>query len=235
MRSSSSTALTTKFYLGDQLNDLLSQKNKGLLDQIIQCYIEVFNESWGEKWDYESASNEITSSFKNNKSRIPLAVFLFDKSRVVGFAWAIITDIIHIESEKDMPFNILKGEKNDGVDSLKFWMKIWGKKSILVFREMGVLKSYRGGHALSLFLPIIKSARENNCDYINYWTSPESATFKLGLSIGFWPIKIFNKNDLILLMGNMNYVFSLLKKYKSRNILSKIEFKGRLRGNIIKY
>jgi hypothetical protein len=183
-----SNTLKTKFYFGAELVDLIKEKNKDLLDQIIHCYVSVFNESWSEKWDFESASREIIESFSMDSNRIPLAVFLFDQSKVVGFAWAVITTDDYISAKKDMPFPVSMPEKNDGISVLKFWLNIWNKKKILIFREMGVLKSYRGGHAISLFYPIIRCANKHGCNYINYWTSSKSPTFTMGLSISFYAI-----------------------------------------------
>jgi hypothetical protein len=234
MKWTPSNILTTKFYFGAELTNLINEE-KVILDQIIHCYITVFNESWGEEWNYDAASKEIISSFSSSKHRIPLAVLLFDRSKVVGFAWAVVTEAEFLSPERDMPFHAKQSEKIDGVNSVKFWLNQASKSRILIFREMGVLKSYRGGNAMTLFFPIIQRANVLGCDYVNYWTSVKSPTLKMGLSFGFWPIKIFSGNGLILLMGNMKCISGLIKDYKGFNFFKKLRLKRLIDVNLSRY
>lgn len=70
-----------KTYFGDEVTRL----DDVTLNDLAECYMTVFNESWGESWTISSARSEITNSLRNDPERIPLISLLYRDDKIIGF------------------------------------------------------------------------------------------------------------------------------------------------------
>ena len=84
-------AFTIKTCFGKELEWLTNEQ----LLEIANCYKEVFNESWGESWTTESALEEVTDALTWRPHRIPIAAFLYENHKVVGFSWGLLMQKEH--------------------------------------------------------------------------------------------------------------------------------------------
>ncbi|MCP4130868.1 MAG: hypothetical protein GY754_07785 [bacterium] len=189
-------------YYGEELSLL----NNDTLIALADCYAEVFNQSWNEKWTRETALNEIMEAFINQEDRIPLVTIIQKEGKIIGFAWGILTGISCLEAEKDMPYGLSKEKKEEGLTVAKYWLKnVLEFEKIFLYREFGIIQQYRGKLASFLTVNLLELAYEKNIKTLLYWTDLKSRIFYLGLGAGGYPIHFFLENDLILMGGNIKY------------------------------
>jgi len=189
-----------EFFSGRELKNISSEKQL----EIVKCYMEVFNESWQENWTIEAAQNEIESSFRISEKRIPILSLLWHEKELAGFAWGCLTDADNLLAEKDMPFYLTTEKKEECLRITKYWLKTIVKQyKVLIFHEFGAKKKFRNSVSSFNGLSILSYALEHGCKSLVYWTSEKSNMFRLGLSLGWYPIHFCIDNDIILMGGNV--------------------------------
>lgn len=187
------------------------------LRKIALCYQEVFNESWGEEWTEASALREILKSFKAEEGREFIGTVLLRGEKVVGFSWGVVADVNAISPNRDMPFESPLNEKEDSLRTLAHWLEVsGGGQKVLIFREIGALKSVRGRLAGALAFHLLDSAIQGGAQSLFLWTSPKSAAFKLSLGL-FWRPIYFFENGCLIMAGKTLYARNLAKKVLSIN------------------
>ena len=190
-----------------------------LLKKIARCYREVFNESWGEKWTLGSAEAEILKSFRSENGREFIGTILLQGEEVIGFSWGVLADISCVSAERDFPFHSPLPEKQTALKALLRWLEVSraGDK-VLIFREIGALKSVRGRLAGHLAFHLFRAGLEGGASKMFLWTSPNSAAFRLGLGLLWRPIFFF-ENGCLIMAGGLHYAYSLAKRGLSFNPL----------------
>ncbi len=198
--------------------DLLPQE---VIDSFAECYKEIFNQYWNEKWTKETAENIIKKGLVAAKERKSIISLLFDDKRVVGFAWIVLAAIDSVNIE-DMPYNLTETEKEYGVKAVKYWLNSVNQRKIIIYRELGIYNKYqnlKNEHIASrITLPIIKKAYDKEYNALFYWTNPNNATFKLGLGFCWYPIHYYVNHDRVIMAGEVKkfiyYLQGILNKDK---------------------
>ena len=196
--------------------DLLPQE---VIDSFAECYKEIFNQYWDEKWTKETAENIIKKGLVVSKERKSIISLLFDDKRVVGFAWIVLAAIDSVNIE-DMPYNLTKTEKEDGVKAIKYWLNLVNQRKIIIYRELGIYNKYqnlKNEHIASkITLPIIKKAYDEEYKALFCWTSPSNVIFKLGLGFFWQPIHYYADYDRVIMVGGVKkfiyYLQGILNK-----------------------
>lgn len=175
---------------------------------IADCYMEVFNESWGEKWTIAEAESQIDALLSFSEERSPLLSLLWYEHELAGFACGSLTHTKNLVAEKDMPFSLSSEKKEEALLVSKYWLsKIVKQESIFIFSEYGAKKKFRNGVSSFSALAVLSLALENGCKTLLFWTNEKSAVFKIGLCVGWYPIHYCITDDLIIMGGNI--VFSI--------------------------
>jgi hypothetical protein len=186
--------------------DCLLHINSKILIEIAECYAEVFNESWNEEWTVKRAVSSIRKSLTASQCRIPLLSLLYHEERMAGFSWLVLTDRNNIAID-DMPFGVSKAKKNYGREVIRYWCDLAKNSRLIIFRDVGVKKEFRNDPANKnlgsmLELAVIQEAVKRGYRLMFHWTSPQSAIFNVGISLGNHPICFFPREERIILKGN---------------------------------
>lgn len=193
--------------------------DKKMLHGLSACYCETFNESWQEDWTMNQALKNISQNLLKSENRRPLLSLLLDQEKIIGFSWVILTHAENILFD-DLPFGADKYEKGSALSSINKWLKLIGRKKILAYKELGILKKYRNTssrHLASLLsLPLLKKAYSSGYKTAFQWTSASSPAFKLSLGCKCHPIYIFN-NGYILFAGSTKSYIRLLEGINEKN------------------
>jgi hypothetical protein len=192
-----------ELFYGEELNQIPEDK----MVKLANCYKNIFNTFWNEKWTNSSAREEIESSLSLTTARKPLLSLAVNNDNIVGFAWIILTDKDNIDLN-DMPFGADIDERMIGVETVRYFLKLANTKKVVVFREIGIEKEFqffKGRHmAANLTLPIIEQAIKEGYKILFYWTNPGNSSFKQGLGFNWHPIHFFYKCDRVIMKGGLN-------------------------------
>lgn len=197
----------------------INSLSQEIIDSFAECYKEIFNQHWNENWTKKAAENVIKRELvvaKERKSNISL---LFDDKKVVGFAWIVLATINSISIE-DMPYDLTKIEKEDGVKIIKYWLNLVNQKKIIIYRELGIYNKYQNLNnehvASKITFPIIKKAYDKGYKALFCWTSPSNVIFKLGLGFYWQPIHYYADHDRVIMVGGVKkfiyYLQGILNK-----------------------
>ncbi len=190
-------------YRDDPLNSI----GKLLLDSLVQCYIEVFNESWGDSWTYDSALKEIQASLKKTQYRSPiLSLLLCDKDNVVGFAWGICTTVEHI-ALSDMPFYY---EPEEQIRLLGLTKDYIGLKPVLVYRECGAKHKYRKDLFTLMTLELCLYGKACGIEKLIFWTSRDSSVRKYFMGLKVDVISESADKKISIYIGSIQYFLNVL-------------------------
>lgn len=196
-------------FYGEELQKLDDE----LITNIATCYIEVFTESWHKSWTLESAKEEIKTSFKHEKTRIPLASILFYDEKVIAFTWGCVTSAKYISAQRDMPYKLPDELKQVGVQKARYWLKnITKKDEVFIYRDHGAKKEYRGMLSAYMSYEIFDYLKNLGINTLLYWTSLRSRAFELGVGAKLIPIHFFEFDDLVLIAGNVRYSHAFAEK-----------------------
>ena len=224
-------------YFGDEV----LQISAGTVDDLAQCYMTVFNESWGESWTLGSARAEIMNSLRADPERIPLISLLYKDDTIIGFCWVLLMHKTAMSKEHDMPWELSDGEKSTGMAISSYWLtEVVKKDRIMFIKELGVLKEYRQVVSPFLSIPILERSAQMGYDVGFLWTNVNSKAFKWGLGVGYSPVHFFITNNLLLMYGSVqgslkamrNVVeasFSKQSQYYMINNINKYLLKGEAR------
>ena len=227
----SAMGLRIQTFEGNQVNRL----SESQLVQIAHCYMEVFNESWGESWDEVSALREVKNSLQVETGRTPIASLLYRGNKLIGFAWGVLLDKDSLAAERDMPFGLHHREKQKGLRIAQYWLdNIAKQKKLFLWRELGVLKSHRKLMAPFLGISAFKQAMKLGYNTTLFWTNIDSAAFNWGLGVGLTPVHFFIKKNLLLMFGSISYTVSILEKMLSNESSSEKRY-YEFFGNINRY
>lgn len=227
-----------KTYFGDEVTHI----NETTIDDLAQCYMNVFNESWGESWTHSSAKSEITHSLRSDPDRIPLISLLYKGESIIGFCWVLLMDKSAMSQEHDMPWELSDTEKTNGMTISHYWLSEVVKKDRIMFiKELGVLKEFRQVVSPFLSIPILERSAQMGYDVGFLWTNVNSKAFKWGLGVGYSPVHFFITNNLLLMYGSVqgslkamrNVVeasFSKQSQYYMINNINKYLLKGEARN-----
>lgn len=227
-----------KTFFGDEVLTM----NELTLNDLAECYMNVFNESWGESWTISSAKSEITNSLRNDPNRIPLISLLYKDDKIIGFCWVLLMNQRAMSKELDMPWELSDPEKESGMTISKYWLSEVVKKDRIMFiKELGVLKEYRQVVSPFLSIPILERSANMGYDVGFLWTNVNSKAFKWGLGVGYSPVHFFITNNLLLMYGSVqgslkamrNVVeasFSKQSQYYMINNINKYLLKGEARN-----
>lgn len=189
-----------KTYFGDEVLNI----SESAIDDLAQCYMTVFNESWGESWTHSSAKSEITHSLRSDPERIPLISLLYKGESVIGFCWALLMHNSAMSKEHDMPWELSDAEKTNGMEISKYWLgEVVKKDRIMFIKELGVLKEFRQVVSPFLCIPILERSVQMGYDVGFLWTNVNSGAFKWGLGVGYSPVHFFITNNLLLMYGSV--------------------------------
>lgn len=227
-----------KTYFGEEVLNI----DEDTLNDLAQCYMTVFNESWGESWTLSSAKNEISHSLRSDPERIPLISLLYRGDAIIGFCWVLLMHKSAMSKEHDMPWELSDAEKVSGMTISDYWLKEVVKKDRIMFiKELGVLKEYRQVVSPFLSIPILERSANMGYDVGFLWTNVNSKAFKWGLGVGYSPVHFFITNNLLLMYGSVqgslramrNVVeasFSKQSQYYMINNINKYLLKGEARN-----
>ncbi|MGJ8688542.1 MAG: hypothetical protein ACSHXZ_03395 [Gammaproteobacteria bacterium] len=227
-----------KTYFGDEVTGM----NEATVDDLAQCYMNVFNESWGESWTHSSAKSEITHSLRNDPDRIPLISLLYKGDAIIGFCWVLLMNKAAMSKEHDMPWELSESEKDSGMTISNYWLtEVVKKDRIMFIKELGVLKEFRQVVSPFLSIPILERSAQMGYDVGFLWTNVNSKAFKWGLGVGYSPVHFFITNNLLLMYGSVqgslkamrNVVeasFSKQSQYYMINNINKYLLKGEARN-----
>jgi hypothetical protein len=200
-------------YINEELENLSSQ----LIFDIANCYKQIYKQSWGEEWTIEDALKEVKHSFIYSEGRIPIASIVFLEEMVIGFAWGLMTDTSHLIAESDMPFKLPAELKEEGITKTIFRLQeISNVDRLFMYREIAVLKEYRGHIGPHLGMTILSNANEMGYNVLLAWTHIESRAFEFGLGCKWLPFHYFTPRvdgkALTLLTGSLKYALSLIER-----------------------
>lgn len=227
-----------KTYFGDEVTGM----NEATVDDLAECYMNVFNESWGESWTHSSAKSEITHSLRNDPDRIPLISLLYKGDAIIGFCWVLLMNKAAMSKEHDMPWELSESEKDSGMTISNYWLtEVVKKDRIMFIKELGVLKEFRQVVSPFLSIPILERSAQMGYDVGFLWTNVNSKAFKWGLGVGYSPVHFFITNNLLLMYGSVqgslkamrNVVeasFSKQSQYYMINNINKYLLKGEARN-----
>jgi len=172
--------------------------------------MNVFNESWREKWTEASALEEVRKAFAQEEGREPLATIIWKQEKAIGFAWGFLTDVDHLIAERDMPFSLPLELKQEGLKKAKLWLIEVAKTSrVFLYREFGCLDEFKGRMAPHLTLEILRKVESKDIKVLLFWTSISSRVFDLGVGLKWAPIHFFtpafNDQNLLVMAGNVKY------------------------------
>ncbi len=102
-------------------------ENPDTLNELAQCYCDVFNEGWGESWTIEAAKKVIRSGLVPTDKRKAIAVLLFHEHKIIGFYLCIMIATDDITKET-MPVSLSSAHKMKGVQVAQYWLKNIVKK-----------------------------------------------------------------------------------------------------------
>jgi len=227
----SAMGLRIQTFEGNQV-DRLSESQ---LVQIAHCYREIFNESWGESWDEVSALREVKYNLRVERGRTPIASFLYQGHKLIGFAWGVLLNKDSLAAERDMPFGLHSDEKEKGLKVSLYWLDNIAKQNkLFLLRELGVLKTHR--KLMAPFLTISAFKRAINLGYNTtlFWTNIDSGVFNWGLGVGLTPVHFFITKNLLLMFGSISYTVSILERAFS-NDSSGTKRYSEFFGNINRY
>ncbi len=225
-------------YFGEEV----LQISDATLNDLAQCYMTVFNESWGESWTLSSARAEITHSLRDDPERIPLISLLYKGDLIIGFCWVLLMHKNAMSKAHDMPWELSGAEKSTGMSISHYWLSEVVKKDRIMFiKELGVLKEYRQVVSPFLSIPILERSSQWGYDVGFLWTNVNSKAFKWGLGVGYSPVHFFITNNLLLMYGSVqgslkamrNVVeesFSKQSQYYMINNINKYLLKGEARN-----
>ena len=206
---------------------------RSTLNSLARCYAEVFNESWGEDWTFETAMAEVNKCITAPPGYTPIISLLFREEEVVGFCWAFVMETDSL-TEDSAPFSSSNFKRHESVNVAKYWLASVGRQSRLIsMRELGVLKQYRQDKAPYLNIPIFERAKCMDCNMAFLRTKITSRVFKWGLGVGFIPLQLFMVDDLLLMKGNVKYALNLL--YSSIDEAQKRKSQQEIISNIKRY
>ena len=216
---------------GNQVNRL----SESQLVQIAHCYMEVFNESWGESWDEVSALREVQNSLRVESGRTPMASLLYRKNKLIGFAWGVLLDKDSLNAERDMPFELHQSDKDKGLRVAQYWLENIAKQNkLFLLRELGVLKSHRKLVAHFLTVSAFKRAIKLGYNTTLFWTSIDSGAFNWGLGVGLTPVHFFIKKNLLLMFGSISYAVNVFDKSLNSDLGNERRYREFF-GNINRY
>lgn len=192
---------------------------KDEVDSLINCYADVYNESWpDETWDYETARKTVLESLAVTKSRKPILAILKKDNKVVGFSWIILTSKDSINSS-DLPFNLSQEEIAESLRVIKLWNQLAKKDKVVILKETGIRKECRiikRRHAGSLLHePIFQHAAQEGFKVLFYWTSFESPAYSQGINAGWHPIIFFPQKNRVIIKGDVTTFVEQLKLINS--------------------
>ncbi len=227
-----------KTYFGDEVAHI----SEATINDLAHCYMNVFNESWGESWTLSSAKSEITHSLRSDPDRIPLISLLYKGEAIIGFCWVLLMHKSAMSKEHDMPWELSDPEKTNGMSISHYWLSEVVKKDRIMFiKELGVLKEFRQVVSPFLSIPILERSAQMGYDVGFLWTNVNSKAFKWGLGVGYSPVHFFITNNLLLMYGSVqgslkamrNVVeasFSKQSQYYMINNINKYLLKGEARN-----
>ena len=223
--------LSIQTFEGNQVNRL----SESQLVQIAHCYMEVFNESWGESWDEVAALREVKNSLRVESGRTPMASLLYRKNKLIGFAWGVLLDKDSLNAERDMPFELHQDDKEKGLRVAQYWLENIAKQNkLFLLRELGVLKSHRKLVAHFLTVSAFKRAIELGYNTTLFWTSIDSGAFNWGLGVGLTPVHFFIKKNLLLMLGSISYAVNVFDKSLNSDLSNERRYREFF-GNINRY
>ncbi len=227
-----------KTFFGDEVAHI----NEQTIDDLAECYMNVFNESWGESWTHSSAKSEISHSLRSDPERIPLISLLYKGEKIIGFCWVLLMNKSAMSKEHDMPWELSDSEKTNGMSISHYWLtEVVKKDRIMFIKELGVLKEFRQVVSPFLSIPILERSAQMGYDVGFLWTNVNSKAFKWGLGVGYSPVHFFITNNLLLMYGSVqgslkamrNVVeasFSKQSQYYMINNINKYLLKGEARN-----
>lgn len=178
------------------------------LIKLAQCYKEVFNYAWQEEWTIDSALEELKRGLAISEKRLPLLSFIKQDNEIHGFALAILSSVDEICCD-DMPFNLCKQKKEEGVKVVKYWCQLANHDKVLIFRELGVKKEYQiwqGTHMGSILnLQIARAAKNAGYKVLIYWTdASKTNVFIQCLGLCWHPIHFFVDEQRVIMKGDVD-------------------------------
>lgn len=204
--------LRIQTFEGNEVNRL----SESQLVQIAHCYMEVFNESWGESWDEVSALREVKKILRVESGRTPMAALLYQKNKLIGFAWGILLNKDSLVAERDMSSGLHSREKQKGLNVAHYWLdNIAKQKKVFLLRELGVLKSHRKLLTPFLGISAFKRAIDLGYNIAFFSTKIDSGVFNWALGIGLTPVHFFIRKNKLLMLGSISYAVSILEKMLS--------------------
>lgn len=205
----SAMGLRIQTFEGNQVNRL----SESQLAQIAHCYMEVFNESWGESWDEVSALREVKKILQLESGRTPMASLLYRENKLIGFAWGILLDKDSLVAERDMSSGLHRREKEKGLKVAQYWLdNIAKQKKLFLLRELGVLKNHRKLLTPFLGISAFKRATKLGYNIAFFSTNIDSGVFNWALGIGLTPLHFFIRKNKLLMLGSISYAVSILEK-----------------------
>ncbi len=183
-------------------------KKRPLIDSLINCYIEIFNESdvWSEDYTYEDVIIILQKQLTGAAS-IRLCVDS-RTSEVIGFCWAqLIT-----ASEVHDTINAVQYVQSHSSINIKHQLgKLVGKESVIYLQDLGVSKAYRGKiHLGQLIASVLEDvAVQANTRKIFFWSIKETCVKKLAQRVNINPA--FTADNMQFFAGHLPN----LKRYVS--------------------
>ena len=166
---------------GESLIDFFNQKGT----EIARVYKAIFEgHPFYEEWPEEKAFNWCHECLSRQGA---LAAFLIDDGMVKGFIFGTIIAPKEL-SAKDLPFCATKEEQKDALMILR--EEFLNEETVLVIREMGALRGYRGVAAPNMIQNFFIQSLNLGAQRVIYWTKVSSPAYSLGVGYGWRPLSL---------------------------------------------
>lgn len=179
------------------------QLNRNLAwhDGLIECYREVFQESWGENYSYQ----EVKQRLQKELTGSACLRFVMDMTtnKVIGFCWA------QFLSPSEIKCAIASIKYIHTVKHFLIDDAVQTTSSIIYIHDIGILKSARNQVPLSLLiLPVLESvALYSHCRQIMFWSIQQTCIAHLASKIDIRPY--YKMGDVQFFNGVLPAVYGI--------------------------
>jgi hypothetical protein len=164
--------------------DFETVRQSGMFASLVQAYIEVFRESWGEIHKEDDVIRRIERQMSVSDSAL---VILVEQDRVVGFTWAGILNGDQIVDDCIIEPSFSSASRGDWDGLRKRLNEELGLAEVVFVYEMGILRDFRGNiqNLALLFGNILMMGWVRDVHGIVWWTSFDSRGSGLAEAMGF--------------------------------------------------
>ncbi len=155
----------------------------GYLPSLLEAYVNVFLESWGETHDKTDVNNRLQRQLKKDA----VLILILNQERVVGFSWAGLLTTEEVVEDCSIEPTFSHVQSQEWPELLENLTRNLGTRRILFVYEMGILNEFRGNlsNLANMFGNILNLGWIQHIRQVIWWTSHDSTASGLALAMGF--------------------------------------------------